>query len=61
MQLSFYERDIIIRALTKVLEIEQPNVRADEYKKLLHRLQEEHSFGQDMAFHDEFRYDLDDA
>ncbi|WP_044641954.1 hypothetical protein [Risungbinella massiliensis] len=61
MQLSFYERDIIIRALTKVLEIEHPNARADEYKKLLHRLREEHSFGQDLAFHDGFRYDMDDA
>ncbi|WP_124728289.1 hypothetical protein [Staphylospora marina] len=52
MQLSPHERSIIIRALTKVLETEPPYARADEYKKVLDRLIEEHERDTDRLFDD---------
>lgn len=61
MQLSYYERDIIIRALIKVLEVEQPHGRADEYKKLLDRLKEEHEQVHNMIPPNESCYDIDDV
>lgn len=48
MYLSYHERDIIIRALTKVLELEQQHARIDEYKKLLDRLKEEQEKVEDI-------------
>lgn len=61
MRLSQYERDIIIRALTKVLELEKPHARADEYKKLLDRLKSETDQELELTFHDDFRFDIDDV
>jgi hypothetical protein len=61
MYLSEKECDIVIRALTKVLETEPPYARADEYKKLLDRLKREHSKFGDENVLDVDRYDYDDS
>jgi hypothetical protein len=59
MYLTPKERNIVIRALTKVLETEPPYARADEYKKLLDRLLEEHDNDEDSFFG--FRSNMDDG
>lgn len=61
MYLSYHERDIIIRALAKVLELEQQHARIDEYKKLLDRLKEEQEKVEDIILPERPHYDLDDA
>ncbi|MBD1372546.1 hypothetical protein IC620_09285 [Hazenella sp. IB182357] len=62
MQLSERERGLVILALKKVLETEPSYARADEYKKLLNRLQDEQSQTDfDDAIYDGFRYDIDDV
>jgi Xaa-Pro aminopeptidase len=38
ISLNEHEKEIVILALTKVLEIEHSYVRVDEYKKVLDRL-----------------------
>jgi hypothetical protein len=40
LELSPRECDLVIRALTKVLETEPAYARADEYKKLLDRMKD---------------------
>ncbi|MBA4602166.1 hypothetical protein [Thermoactinomyces mirandus] len=47
MYLTPRERGLVILALTKVLETEPPYARADEYKKLLDRLKNEHDWEED--------------
>ncbi|RAL24387.1 hypothetical protein [Thermoflavimicrobium daqui] len=60
MHLNENERNIVIRALTKVLETEPPYARADEYKKLLERLKRE-QIADDVYLPEHSRYDIDDV
>ncbi|MBA4543315.1 MULTISPECIES: hypothetical protein [Thermoactinomyces] len=59
MYLTPHERNLIIRALTKVLETEPPYARADEYKKLLDRLKSAQERDEDTLL--EFDFNLDDG
>lgn len=62
MYLTAQERDIVIRALTKVLESEPRNTRTDEYKKLLDRLkQEQEAFEPEEISQCMDYYDMDDT
>lgn len=56
MELNTRECDLVIRALTKVLETEPSYARADEYKKLLDRLQVEQEMKHEELL-DGFQYD----
>jgi hypothetical protein len=56
LELNTRECDLVIRALTKVLETEPSYARADEYKKLLDRLQVEQEMKHEELL-DGFQYD----
>ncbi|MGX9707721.1 hypothetical protein SAMN06265361_104162 [Laceyella tengchongensis] len=58
MYLSPRERGIVIRALIKVLAMEP---RANEYKKLLDRLREEHEREEEILLINGFLCNMDDG
>lgn len=58
ISLNEHEKEIVILALTKVLEIEHSYIRVDEYKKILDRLRADENHEELQHVH--FRHDIDE-
>lgn len=58
ISLNEHEKEIVILALTKVLEIEHSYIRVDEYKKILDRLRADERYEELQHVH--FLHDIDE-